>query len=161
MTGDTARRITGISTPAFGISWAEPGPSQRDRVRDYLLMLEDRRVLYNPMWLEVPSQVNASLHEIRSASTEALRQFDEQDFAIVPIRAIREACRRFHDDAAVDYPHMGWSDGRGDGNAGFFMALGALRATIGQQVASLAAHYDLDVEGDLATVLPQIDEEQE
>lgn len=160
MTGETARRITGVSIPLGGVQWADPGPSQRDRVRDYLLMLEDRRALYNPMWLETDSQVIGSLHDIRAASTEALRRFDEGDFATVPIRAIREACRRFHDDAQIDFPHM---DGgfRHGGSAGFFMALGALRATIGQQVAMLVGHYDLEVEGDLATILPQIDEERE
>jgi hypothetical protein len=156
MTGDTARRITGVSTPLVGMQWADPGPSQRDRVRDYLLMLEDRRALYNPMWLEAESQVVGSLHDIRAASTEALRRFDENDFATVPIRAIREACRRFHDDAEVDFPQMGGRPRSGT-SAGFFMALGGLRATIGQQVAMLVGHYDLEVEGDLATILPQLD----
>ena len=160
MTGETARRITGISIPFGGVQWADPGPSQRDRARDYLLMLEDRRVLYNPMWLEVPSQVTDSVHEIRKASTDALRQFDEQDFATVPIRAIREACRRFHDDAQIHVPHMDQPHRHG-GSAGFFIALGALRATIGQQVAVLIAHYDLEVEGDLASVLPHIGDENE
>lgn len=156
MTGDTARRITGVSIPLGGVQWADPGPSQRDRVRDYLLMLEDRRALYNPMWLEAESQVIGSLHDIRAASTEALRRFDENDFATVPIRAVREACRRFHDDAAVDFPHMGGGSRSGT-STGFFMALGALRATIGQQVAMLVGHYDLEVEGDLATILPHLD----
>lgn len=160
MTGETARRITGISVPLGGVQWADPGPSQRDRVRDYLLMLEDRRALYNPMWLETDNQVINSLHDIRAASTEALRRFDETDFATVPIRAIREACRRFHDDAQVDFPHMG-EHSRSGANAGFFMALGALRATIGQQVAMIIGHYDLEVEGDLATILPQDDKERE
>jgi hypothetical protein len=36
---------------------------------------------------------------------------------------------------------------------GFFTALGAYRATARYQVASLAARYDIDVEGDLATVI--------
>jgi hypothetical protein len=44
-------------------------------------------------------------------------------------------------------------------DAGFFTALGALRATIGQQLALLAAHYDLDIAGDLADMLPRPDDE--
>jgi hypothetical protein len=155
MTGDVARRITGISTPLFGILWADPGASQADRVRGFLVELEDRRVLYNPMWLEVPQQVDHSLHEIRRACTAALQDFSADDFAVVPIRAIRAACRRFHDDSNMDFQHFDRRDyGQHDPGAGFFVALGALRATIGQQVAMLAAHYDLEIEGDLATVLP-------
>ncbi|GMA79997.1 hypothetical protein GCM10025880_64140 [Methylorubrum aminovorans] len=38
------------------------------------------------------------------------------------------------------------------------MALGALRATIGQQIAVLAAHYDIDVESDLTSIMPQLPE---
>ena len=40
------------------------------------------------------------------------------------------------------------------------MALGAFRATVGYQVALLAAHYDLDVEDDLASVLPDLDRDE-
>jgi hypothetical protein len=31
---------------------------------------------------------------------------------------------------------------------------------VGQQVAMLAAHYDIDVEGDLATVLPRLGKDE-
>jgi hypothetical protein len=78
------------------------------------------------------------------------------DFASL-IRAIRAAGRRFHDDRNQDFRFF---DGRWDhreGSPGFFAALGAFRATVGQQVALLAAHYDFDVEGDLASVLPIAD----
>jgi hypothetical protein len=47
-------------------------------------------------------------------------------------------------------------DGIIDPGPGFFVALGSYRATVGQQVALLAAHYDIDIEGDLASVLPAL-----
>lgn len=47
-TAETARRVTGISTPVFGVSWSDPGPSETEIVRRFLVFLEDRRVLYNP-----------------------------------------------------------------------------------------------------------------
>jgi hypothetical protein len=158
VTAATARRITGISTPFGGLQWAEPGPSERETVRGFVLFLEDRRVLYNPMNLEVRSQVDHSIHEIRRQCTETLQQLGETAFATVPIRAIREACRRFHDDDNIEFRFFDrW--GPHDVGAGFFMALGAFRATVGQQVALLAAHYDVDIEGDLASVLPQLVED--
>jgi hypothetical protein len=155
VTAATARRVTGISTPFGGLQWSDPGPSERETVRSFLVFLEDRRVLYNPFDLEVPNQVDHSIHEIRHQCTEALRRLGERAFAAVPIRAIREACRRFHDDANTQFRFF--DDERMHVNMapGFFMALGALRATIGQQVALLAGHYDLDIEGDLASVLPK------
>ena len=59
---------------------------------------------------------------------------------------INEQSRHFDDGF-----QGGW---RSSAGPGFFVALGAYRATVGHQVALLAAHYDLDIEGDLALILP-------
>lgn len=159
VTAATARRITGISTPLGGLQWADPGPSDGDVVRRLLIFLEDRRVLFNPTDLEVVSQVEHSVHEIRAECTKTLQALAPKVFAVTPIRSIREGCRRFHDDQAEEFRFFG-SFGRHrdhDGSPGFFTALGTFRATIGYQVALLAAHYDIDVEGDLASVLPSVE----
>jgi hypothetical protein len=39
----------------------------------------------------------------------------------------------------------------------FFTALGELRATVGAQVAILAIHYKIDLEADLASIVPPED----
>lgn len=103
VTARTARRITGISTPFGGLQWADPGPSDTEIVRRFLLFLEDRRVLYNPMHLEVTSQVEHSIHEIRHECTKTLQELAPGAFAVFPVRAIREAGRRFHDDQNEDF----------------------------------------------------------
>lgn len=160
VTAETARRITGISLPFGGLSWADPGPSDAEVVRQFLVFLEDRRALYNPMQLEVAGDVERSIHQIREQCTRTLQRLGPDAFAVGSLRAIREAGRRFHDDAQEDFPHFDrdW-DGphrsrRHDCGPGFFVALGALRATVGHQVALLAAHYDLSIEGELASVVP-------
>lgn len=155
VTGEAARRITGISLPIGGLQWSDPGPSERDRVRHFLLSLEDRRALYNPMEVEVRGDVEHSLHKLRDDCTSALKSLGEDAFAVSAIRAIREACRRFHDDAQLRFC-LFHRDGHLEEDAGFFLALGALRATIGYQIALLAAHYDIDVESDLASIMPQL-----
>lgn len=161
VTAKSARRITGISIPFGGLQWADPGPSDGEIVRNFILFLEDRRVLYNSMYLEEPSQVDNSVHQIREQCTKTLQSLREGVFAFAPIRAIRAAGRRFLDDKNMQFQHIErhhWREPRG-ASAGFFAALGAYRATVGQQVAFLAAHYDLDIEGDLALALP-IEENQ-
>lgn len=165
VSAEAARRITGISTPLGGLQWADPGPSEGEIVRRFLVALEDRRVLYNPMHLEVTSQVERSIHEIRQECTKTLQALGASAFAVTPIRAIREAGRRFHDDQNEEFrfferdwrdgPDRSWHD---RASPGFFVALGAYRATVGQQVALLAAHYDIDIEGDLASILPALDD---
>ena len=158
VTAETARRVTGISTPFGGIQWADSGPSDADTVRRFLLFLEDRRVLYNPFNLEVVSEVEHSIHQIREECTKTLQVLPPEVFAILPIRIIREAGRRFHDDQNEDFRFFDDRWNHRDGSPGFFTALGAFRATVGQQVALLAAHYDIDIEGDLASVLPSLED---
>lgn len=154
VTADTARRITGISFPFGGLQWADPGPSDAKIIREFLVFLEDRRVLYNPHNLEVASQVEHSIHQIREQCTKTLQKLPSEAFAVTPIRAIRAAGRRFHDDRNEAFRFFDGDIHFREGTPGFFTALGAFRATVGQQVALLAAHYDIDIEGDLASVLP-------
>jgi hypothetical protein len=159
VTAKTARRITGISGPWGGISWADPGPSDAEIVRRFILFLEDRRVLYNAFNLETISEVEHSIHEIRGECTKTLQALPPGVFAVLPIRTIREAGRRFHDDQRESFRFFDDRWSHHEGSPGFFTALGAFRATVGQQVALLAAHYDIDIEGSLASTLPKIDDE--
>ncbi|WP_085124493.1 DUF6650 family protein [Tistlia consotensis] len=158
ITAETARRITGVSTPLGGIQWADPGPSQREHIRKFIVALEDRRVLYNPMWIEDRGQVDRSILEIRFACSQTLQQLPEDDFAVTPLRMIRAACRRYHDDSSLDFHLIGLPSRSRGTTGGFFVALGQFRATIAFQVALLAAHYGFDIEGDLAGVLPALDD---
>ena len=158
VTSDTARRITGISVPFGGIQWAAPGPTDTEIVRRFLLFLEDRRVLYNAMDLEVVSQVEHSIHQIREECTKTLQALAPKVFAVTPVRAIREAGRRFHDDRNEEFRFFDGLREYREGSPGFFAALGTFRAMVGQQVVLLAAHYDIDIEGDLAKVLPTLED---
>jgi hypothetical protein len=159
VTAKTARRITGISTPFGGLSWSDPGPSEAETVRKFLLFLEDRRALYIPLEHEVVQHVRASIDQIRAECTKTLQQLGPKAFATPPIRAIRQAARGFQDDHAKTFRFFDHSPRDYEGGPEFYTALGVLRAIVGQQVALLAAHYDIDVEGDLASMLPSLDQE--
>src|SRR5271165_1402696 len=94
---DLARRITGFSTPVFGISWTPPA-AEHDTVRGFLTFLEDRRVLFQPFLMEIEPEVHRSVHAIRQQCTENLAKLDAQSRAVGPIRVIRAECRRFLDE---------------------------------------------------------------
>lgn len=158
VTAEAARRITGFSTPFGGVQLSDPGPSDGATVRRFVIFLEDRRVLYNAMDLEVVSQVERSIHEIREQCTVTLQALPAGAFAISPVRNIRAASRRFHDDQLEEFRFFDSEPPFRRGSPGFFTALGAYRATVGQEVARLAAYYDIDIEGDLASVLPSVDD---
>ena len=159
VTAATARKVTGFSTPLGGIQWSDPGPGEAEIVRRVLVFLEDRRVLYNPFGMEVESDAEYSVRQIREECTKALQALSSDAFAANAVRAIRAACRQFHDDQQEDFVNFdhAWRV-RGRGSPGFFMALGAFRATVGHQVAVLAGRYEIDVEGPLASIMPSLDE---
>jgi hypothetical protein len=147
-------RITGFSVPVFGVSWNPPQPEIAIS-RRVLAFLEDRRVLYNPYHLEVAEQCIHSVIEIRRFLTEVIGQLPGDSKLGEHLRAIRAACRKFLDETAPGSrrgfrPHWGEPF-----ESSFFTALGELRATIGVHVAAVAVMHGIDVEGQLASVLPK------
>lgn len=155
---ELASRLRGFSTPIFGLSWNPPTP-ERERIRALVTFLEDRRVLFNPHDLEVEGQVITSVTEIRRELTKILSDLSEDSKAVPSIRAMRAACRRFldepHAELRLTIPRLY----RG-GDPGFFIALGELRAVFGTQLAFLALQYGIDIEGDLAAIVPSEDESE-
>lgn len=157
-----AHRLSGFSTPVFGVSW-NPPVDEREIVRRLLTALEDRRVLFIPMILEIPEQVTRSVLELREVLTGALQELPEDSPANGSIRAMRAACRKFLEDPRPEFRnvhprHMYDRDAEGVGPE-FFVALGELRAVFGAHIAALACSYGLEVEDSLATVLPPLPEE--
>ncbi|HZP43968.1 MAG TPA: DUF6650 family protein [Candidatus Binatia bacterium] len=150
------RRLTGFSIPVFGVSWNPPEP-RRDAARRLITFLEDRRVLYAPEEMEVPSHCVSSVLDIRRYLTEELQRGSDDDDLTKSVRAMRAACRKFLDVARNDVVRFGgrpghWASWRFNG------ALGELRGVFGVHLARIAVQYGVDVDDDLAAILPGEDE---
>ncbi|WFU01953.1 hypothetical protein QA648_17915 [Rhizobium sp. CB3171] len=169
---DMLKRITGVSTPWFGVSW-NPPTSDRDAVRKFLAFLEDRRALFNPLPAEVEDDVISSIHMIRAECTTAVGALSEKAPGVAHVRAIGAACRRFLDEPYPTFddimerrrdPYFDRDEShgrlrRGTHPAGFFTALGELRAFVGIQIAMLSSLYEIDIHGDLVRILPPLMDE--
>jgi len=147
-------RLTGLSSPIFGVSWSPPEP-QIQVARRVVAFLEDRRVLFVPSEMEMPDHCVQSVLDIRRFLTTELQSLDSGIQLAASLRALRAACRKFmntvgaRSDIIVFGGHHGhWASWEFNG------ALGELRGVFGIHIAGLAAAYGLDVEGDLATILP-------
>ncbi len=160
---EIASRLTGFSTPVFGVSW-NPPQAHITIARRVITYLEDRRVLYNPYHLEDPWQCVQSVLDMRKYLTSELGSLDADEGPAPHLRAMRAACRKFLDNVQEDdngrRPYRRYW-GSGPDNWIFNSALGELRGVIGIHVAALAAQHGLDVEGDLSTSLPAQDKQEE
>jgi hypothetical protein len=153
-------RLTGISTPVFGVSWTPP-EAEVARARRVLTFLEDRRVLYVDSEMELPDHCVQSVLRIREFLTSELGSMDsiDDEFAGV-LRAMRAACHKFlrTTQSLPDIVRYGASPGHW-ANWAFNGALGELRGAFGIHIARMAALHGLGVEDGLSAILPVADEE--
>lgn len=159
---EIANRLTGISTPLGGVSW-QPSELESAAARRIVAYLEDRRVLYAPDELEDPSHCVHSVLDIRRLLTAELGKLDAgSDFA-ANLRAMRAACRKFLDRIGADGNEVTlYARHRGHwASWTFFGALGEMRGTFGVHLAQVAARFKLDIEDNLASILPAKDDDAE
>ena len=86
-------RLTGISSPIFGVSW-NPPPAEVTIARRVIAFLEDRRVLFADESVEVPSHCVASVIDLRRYLTSEIQQLADGELSS-SLRAMRAACRKF------------------------------------------------------------------
>lgn len=152
---EIAARLTGISTPVFGVSW-NPADSEVAVARRVITYLEDRRVLYVPSEVEIPHHCVESVLQIREFLTHELGGLTSDGQLSRSLAAMRAVCRKFlqtvqQDDNRIvrfgaDRSHYAsWV---------FIGALGELRGVFGLHIAAIAAAFGLDVESDLSAILP-------
>lgn len=151
---EIASRLTGISCPIFGLSW-NPPEAERKIARRVIAFLENRRVLFVPFDYEVPGHCIESVIEMRHFLTSELQALDSDKDIAQSLRAMRAACRKFLDDDPWHGSPRGYVSPRM-----LESALGELRGVFGIHIARLAAQNGLDVEDDLAVILPAKDEDE-
>jgi hypothetical protein len=156
---EIVNRLTGLNLGPFGVSW-KPREPEIIKAKRIVAYLEDRRVLYNPSSLENPEHCVESVVEIRRFLTTELGDVTEDAPMRASLRAMRGACRKFLDHAQQHSPNagrFGWHHGSW-ASWEFNAALGELRGVFGVHLAQLAVLYRLDVEDNLASILPIVDD---
>ena len=153
-------RLTGISTPLFGAQW-NPPEADRAVARRVLTFLEDRRVLYVPSEMEIPSYGIHSVIEIRRFLTSELGQLTSDGQLAQCLRGMRAACRKFLDAVGPeDGPVVRHAFQHGHSASWEFnQALDEMRGVFGIYIAVLAATHGLDVEPGLAKIVPGKDKD--
>jgi len=155
-----AARLTGFSTPIFGVSWTPP-QADRDVAAKIITFLEDRRALYEPPERDISEHLITSILRTREFLTDVLGSGGIAAELSEPVREMRKACREFLDSARIrpaETDRLVVADDTGNerryiGPAGT-QALIALRETFGIQVGLIAVRYGLSVEEQFADLIP-------
>ncbi|MEZ8727220.1 DUF6650 family protein [Vibrio cyclitrophicus] len=143
-------RVNGISTPIFGISW-NPDNTEKDQARKLIIYLEDRRVLFYEEEKEGISYARQSVESIRERLTEFLEEFDTDKELVKSVRSFRAACRAFCNEVgAIDLN----SEPQPVQRSILHSELVKLRKAAGKTVGALSVSYGLDVEDELASIIP-------
>lgn len=149
-------RLTGVSCPVFGVSW-NPPELDRTVARRIIIFLEPRRVLYAPYEYEVIRPCIVSVTEIKNYLTSELQQMSENSELNGYVRAMRNACNKFlsacRDDDDNNFRYYALRPNN-IYNWIFISAIGELRGVFGIMVGQIAKTYGLDVEDDLASIIP-------
>ncbi len=146
-------RLNSIGTPFASVGWV-PARADAAIARKVIRFLEDRRMLFNACAEEAPYHCYLSALEIRRTLTEDLAEVTEGTELFKHLTGIRAACRTFLNRAPSSEDGFDLHDRYSIRSGQFFIALGELRATIGFHVALMAAKWKINVEQDLARVLP-------
>ena len=150
-------RVMGFNCPIFGES-ENPPATEVSAARRVVSALEDRRVLFNPFALEDPNHCIHSVIEVRQLLTSTIGDAHVSKALADHLRAMRAACRKFLNRTQPEHEHRSGPPWRGAwGHNDFFDALGELRGVFGDHLAQIATRFGLDVEDELASILPEAD----
>lgn len=142
--------ITGFSVPVFGVQWQPPAPEVRV-ARDLLRELEDRRVLYRPYEMEGAQHCLASVNDMRGSLTSAAQRLTSEGPLLRQVQKLRRACRDFCD--IIGSTKFGEAPLPVQQSL-LNRELSKLRKTAGSVVGAIAVSYGLNVEDELASIIP-------
>lgn len=115
--------------------------------------LEDRRLLFGERHTKDREHCVDSAVGIRNLLTQELTNAKPGKSLEASLRATRAACRNFIEAAGPNARNFKYRDGPPHTDR-FSLALGELHTLVGLHLAVIPYHYDLEVEDDLAQILP-------
>jgi hypothetical protein len=140
-----------LSFSIFGASTAwELGKTNKDIARRTIRFLEDRRLLFGARGQHANDTLYCvhSTIEIRKFLNDQLQNENPGKVLRQALQEMRAACRRFLDHAGPNAENFQTD------RTQCLIAVGELRTTFGFYLGALAVRYRLDVDEDLASILP-------
>lgn len=151
---ELANKLTGISCPIFGISW-NPAETQRSIARRIIIFLEARRVLFGDYGDEALCQCIESVTKIKEYLSSELPLIDDSSDLNAYIRSMRKSCNKFLSCFPRNKEDKCRYCKKGNQEYWYFVStIGELRGVFGIMIGQIAKAYGIDVEDDLAQIIP-------
>ena len=143
----------------IGLNW-ERTPGDEAVARAVVIFLEDRRVLFGDRHLEDERHCLSSAQQSRNFLTGQITSATPGKPLESTLKAMRAAFRQFMERGGPDGRNF-YHEYRPGSADPFSLALGDLRAQVGEQLALIAWAYDLEVDDELARILPPEDHDDD
>lgn len=135
--------LNGISLPFGGISW-DNNTTAKDRFRYLLLFLESKRILTNPMYMELKEECIESVLEIKQTLVSITKDVDFGETDIDIARSLIAACNDYLDTVRSDsIPHLIYKDGYSWADATFETAMKKFRKAFKNGITQIEDEYKL------------------
>lgn len=139
--------LNGISFPFGGVSWNR-GKSEKDYFAHLLFYLESKRILVNPICMEIKDQCIESVLEIRRVITDLTADGEISAKGKEYLRALINSCNAYLDavnDLAL--PHLIYKDGDRWEDLSFDKAMKDFRYSFRDVIKLIEQQYNITFEG--------------
>lgn len=136
-------KLNGISTPLGGISW-DKQVSSKDRFRHLFVFLESKRILTNPIEMEIADWCIHSVLEIKNILVNITKDVEFSDKEINIIRNMLNACNEYLD---LVNPKRGsgiiYKNGERWADVGFDTAMKKFRKAFKDSITEIEANHKI------------------
>ena len=123
----------------------------QSRFQHLLLFLESKRILVNPMYMELKTECIASVLEIKKELVAATKDGLFDDSALAIIRSMLTACNDYLDCIRQEsIPHLIYKDGKSWADPTFEIAMKKFRKEFQQAIKQIESDYALKYWGKIA-----------
>ena len=136
--------LNGFSTSIAGISWNKT-TSSKEMFTHLLFFLESKRILVNPIELEIKDWCIESVLEIKQQLVNITQEVKLKDFDADRIRNLIDACNHYLDVVTpMDWPRIIYKkDGEHWADLSFDRAMKKFRASFKKEIEQIEKKYHL------------------
>lgn len=136
-------RFTGISVPFGGVSW-DKDVSEKDRIGYLFFYLGSKRILTDPIQMEIPSECAESVLEIKRTITGIVQDVEFSNENLELLRQMIAACNKYLDDLKrTELPHLIFKEEDRWADLNFDRAMKNFRKAFKEAIVKIEEHNRL------------------